>query len=294
MLKNVLPDKIYLAITNVGFGDVTMIRLRCNAPVSVYIAKEKYFLNPASFSKKVLDSTIYCTSFDIKYILNQVSNNALYSINDDLLQGFVTVSGGVRIGVAGEIVSVDGVSKSVKNITSLCISIPHFIKNVSLPIFDYIVGSEGVRNTLIYSSPGAGKTTMLKDIIYQINHRCPSVNMVVIDTRRELYNHSETLDNVDYFVSSISTSSVSVIRSMRPDVVVLDEISASDYDVIEYLLTSGVSIIASIHAKSIADVRSKLRLLDSNTFDRYIELCTTSLPGQVTAVYDKDYSLIYL
>ena len=296
MLKDVLPDTIYSAISKVGLADISDIRIRVGSPITIYSYKNRFFLFPGGVCAKLNDSVIYATHFDIKYILSKISNNALYSINDDLVTGFVTLDNGVRVGVTGEIVSVLGVNKTIKNITSICIRIPHFIKNCSLDIFKYIVSNNQIKSTLIFSGPGMGKTTMLKDIIYQLDHRVPNVNIAVVDSRKELVTLDNGLKNVDVCRSAdVSFAIESLVRSMCPSVIILDEISISNIEAIDYALTMGVSIIASMHARNIDDVKRKLAITNTNMlFDRFV--CLDSDGDKfckVSSIYNKDFSLVY-
>ena len=296
MLKDILPDKIYKSLDKIGLSNITDIRIRQNMPVTIFSDKKMYFLNLDNISQNVTDFSIYATLFDIKYILDKLSNNALYSINDDLVKGFVSIEGGIRIGFSGEMVVVNGVSKTLKNISSLCIRIPHFIKNCSLSIYDMLVSKRYINSTLLYGKPGSGKTTMLKDIVYQLGFRHPELNIVVIDSRRELISQELRLHNVDiYYSSKVAEAIESVVRSMCPDIVVLDEITMGEiYDVYQ-ASNLGVTIFATMHGSNISNVQSRLDTSYGRlSFDRYVELSSDSMVGEVRAVYNKDFSPIYL
>ena len=235
-------------------------------------------------------------------IMQRLSKRSLYSINDQLIDGYITYDGGIRVGVCGEVVSVDNNIKTIKNISSLNFRFPHVCKNCSLSVFDYLFSNCELNNTLIISPPGAGKTTYLRDIIYQLSIRCSLLNILVVDERQELasiYNGNEIikLSNVDvYSNSSKKFAFNNGIRSMKPDVIVTDEINIDrDLEDIENAMTSGVKIIASIHAKDINDLRNKARfkeLLQKKMFGRYIVLSKDNGIGTVDGIFNENLNLI--
>ena len=183
-----------------------------------------------------------------------MSNNALHTINDQIVNGYVSYDNGIRIGVAGEIVSNNGVIKTIKNINSLNIRIPHLIKNCSLNAYSYLIENSKVLSTLVLSDPGSGKTTFVKDLIYQIAKRNSNINMLVVDERGEMnYINNSEICGVDYFINASKKFAFeNGIRSLNPQVIVTDEINLEcDLDAITNALTCGVKVIATIHANNL-------------------------------------------
>ena len=107
------------------------------------------------------------------------------------------VEGGIRIGICGEVVK-DADVKTIKNFTSLCIRVPHTIKNISLPIFNQILNGGDVNNTLIIAPPTCGKTTLIRDIIYQFSSHNYAFNVFIADERGEI-----TGGKIDVFVDHV-------------------------------------------------------------------------------------------
>ena len=83
--------------------------------------------------------------------------------NDEIINGYISYTGGIRIGVAGEVVTQNNIVKTIKNISSLNIRIPHQIKNCSLNTYSSLVSNNQIKSTLVVSSPGAGKTTYIRE-----------------------------------------------------------------------------------------------------------------------------------
>jgi len=137
MLKSCLPKQIIDALDKVPYNSLCELRIRANNPLVVNILGENYFLGKEKLSKSSSDS-LEITQGELQSILHRISNNSMYTINDQLIDGYVTIPGGIRVGICGEVVTVDGTIKTVKNISSLNFRFPHLFKNCSLNIYPYI------------------------------------------------------------------------------------------------------------------------------------------------------------
>lgn len=296
MLRNILPSQINECFKNVDFNYVNEIRMRVGSPITI-VGNKKYYLSENGLT---IDDgqAIKVYSKLIDDILQMVSHNSLYAINDQIVQGFVTADG-IRIGVAGELVVVNNAIKTMKNITSLNIRIPHFIKNCSLPILNLLLDLKP-HNTLIISPPGAGKTTFVRDLIYQINNKNPSINILVVDERSEITTMVESvLKGIDVYKNcSKAYAFDNGIRSMKPDVIITDEINIyNDINTIENAMTSGVKVVATIHAGSMIDLRNKKafqNIMDKKLFDRYVVLGFSNGVGTIEGVYNESFRCIYV
>ena len=86
------------------------------------------------------------------------------------------------------------------------------------------------------------------------------------------------------------------IRALKPDIIVTDEISSlKDYESILYASSCGVSILASVHAESIEDLKQKKDfeiLLRNKVFSRFIILSQKDGPGKIEAIYDENLRYI--
>jgi len=302
MLNNILPERISEALDKVPYFSLCELRLRSDSPIVVNIKGENYYLSENILSKD--SNSAFSVSLGVmQSIMQKLSNNSLYSVNDQLIEGFLTYDGGVRVGVCGEVVTVDNKIKTIKNISSINFRFPHFVKNCSLNIYPYIVDVNGsIKNTLIISPPGAGKTTYLRDIVYQLSTRNDLLNILLVDERQELssvFDGKEIikLQNVDVYSNCTKKFAFNNgIRSMKPDVIVTDEINIEkDIDDIENALTSGVKVFASVHAGSINELKQKSsfkNLLAKGLFERYIVLSKKEGLGVVEGIYNQNLNLI--
>ena len=301
MLSSVLSERLYKAVAKIPYNNLCELRLRVDNPVVVNILGENYYLNDNELSKDNCNAIIINSS-TLQSIMQRLVKRSLYSVNDQLINGYISYDGGIRVGVCGEVVTADNEIKTIKNISSLNFRFPHLCKNCSLVIYNYLFSNAQVNNTLIISPPGAGKTTYLRDIIYQLSIRNTLLNLLVIDERQELMNVFNgddivRLKNVDCYSNSTKQFAFNNgIRSMKPDVIITDEINIEkDLDAIENAMTSGVKVIASIHASNIDDLRNKKQFKDmlaKKLFTRYIFLSKDDGIGTLSGVFNENLHLI--
>lgn len=301
MLDKYLPAEISKALDKIPYDALNELRLRCNDDVVVNIQGQNFYLKENSFDVD-RENNLKVSAGAIDKILEKISDNSMYTIVDDLINGYVTLSGGVRVGVCGEVVKIDNKLTTLKNISSLNFRFPHFIKNCSLNIYNYIVRNGKIKNTLILSPPGGGKTTYLRDIIYQLSNREKLLNILVVDERDEICHvfngsSSDKLHNIDiYSKCDKSIGFINGIRSMRPDVIITDEINLEkDLNILEHALTSGVGVIASMHASNIMDIKNKSvfrDIVNKYLFERFIVLSSENGVGTLEGIYDENFELI--
>ena len=302
MLSDFLPkaicDAIYLKNTE---QDINEIRIRLNSPIVIVCNLKTFFLSENGLNCNP-NMAFFADSDLLNSIIFKASEFSMYSVNEQLKQGFLTVDGGIRIGVCGEVVIENNNIKTIKNISSICIRVPHQIKGVSRPIFNHLVSNEKINNTLIISPPGAGKTTMLRDIIYQFSYHNYPYNIFVADERGEITGGQNSKYELGYFFDSISfvskkESILLGLRSMSPDIIITDEIGdKSDIQALVHIMNCGVSVIASIHGNSIEELRKNntlSELFEGRYFKRYIVLSKRDGVGTIEGVYREDFTKIY-
>ena len=301
MLEGILPDELVEIINNkVNWNSINEIRLRADKPILMTVGGNKFFLGELGLASK-LNEAIFATKTMIEDIIFRASEFSIYSVNEQIKKGFIMTKGGIRLGIGGNLIEEKGEIKTMTNFSSLNIRIPHNIRNCSLKAYNNIVNNEKILNTLIIAPPGAGKTTFLKDFVYQLSERNLAYNVLILDERGELDTGKR--GELGYYSDVISFARKKVgfengIRSLAPDLIITDELNEQeDLDAVKYAVNCGVSIMASTHAEDLDGFLKKdafKKLIDEKVFKRYIVLSKKDGPGTFEGIYNENFSRVQL
>jgi len=257
-------------------GKIEEIRIRVNNPIIVkYEDKEK-----------IIDYII--NQKEITGILQSICENSIYSYQNQMCEGFITLNGGHRVGITGNVVVKDNKVININYIYSLNFRIANQIKDCSNNILPYLIDNKSIRSTLIVSPPGAGKTTILRDLVLNISNGIPNlnfdgINVSVIDERGEITGMHNGIPQNDIGIRTDILYNVPkvlgmkmAIRSMAPKVIVADEIgNKNDAEIINYAICSGVKGIFTAHGNDMNDLLKNpelSQLIKLNIFENIIFL----------------------
>ncbi len=189
----------------------------------------------------------------IDSIFMSVCRGTPYAYRDSILKGFVPLSLGVRVGIAGRARYEGGVLVGVTDISSLVFRLPAEKCDFAEEIFEIWRRSPG--GLLIFSAPGGGKTTALRSLAVSIGTGKEAKRVVVVDEREELYTDELLGAEIDLLSGYKRAYGVSLAtRTLSPEVIITDEIAPEDADALLKCANSGVPIIASAHASSIEEL----------------------------------------
>ena len=299
MLNKILPKKIMeLLESNFNENEINEIRIRVNMPIVVFCGNKTYVMcdcgNLSSGGREVIG-----TYEMVEEVVFRASEYSIYANNEQIKNGYIVLDDGTRVGLCGDVVGENGVV-TIRDFSSVCIRVPHNIKDCSLPIFDIIYDGVVVNSTLIVSPPGAGKTTMLKDLIYQFSIRKLKYNIFIADERGEISGGIKNMyvNNCDYLCYLNKKNAIMYgLRSMSPDIVVTDELGTeSDFEAVEYASCCGVSVFATIHAKDVNDIKNKkkiMSMIDKKLIERIVVLSNRNGVGTIESVYNNNLISIY-
>ena len=296
-IKKVLGSKInrILNENQISFSDLQEIRLRIGKPLIIVCDNIEWVLHKTIEKDELME------------ILEYVSNYSLHAFENELKQGFITIEGGHRVGVTGQVLIENGEVKNIKHISSMNIRMSHEILNCADVILPYITRNKQIYNTLIISPPRCGKTTLLRDLVRQVSDGSRWVKgctVGVVDERSELGGcylgvpqnqlgiRTDVLDNCPK-----SKGMLMLIRSMSPQVIAVDELgSTEDIHALEYAMHCGCKMIATVHATSMDEIRSKPlfeQMVKERRFERYVVLGNQHHIGEINGIYDERGSLLF-
>lgn len=251
------PQKLKKEIQDIEIGLLEEIRIRTNRKVILKIGQEEIVLEYVIKQNEILE------------ILQKICDNSIYTYQNQICNGYITIKGGHRVGITGNVVLKEGRVINISHIYSLNFRIAKQIIGCSKNILKHILNlSENtIYNSMIVSPPGRGKTTLLRDCIRSISNGMSEfgfkgVNIGVVDERGEIgamyrgvpqNDLGERCDILDNVPKDIGMKML--VRSMNPKIIVADEIGTKeDVQAINYGICSGVKGLFTAHGGSLKEI----------------------------------------
>ena len=297
MTRQVLPllaDHLRSALSSLPaevLGEVEEIRVRLGRPLHLVTTAGDVFLPGAVVSAGLFRAT-----------LELVTGSSLYALEEELRNGYITLPGGHRVGLAGRAVLDDGQVRTLKHLSGLNIRVSREFPGAAARVLEAVWPRAAARpfSTLIVSPPRGGKTTVLRDLARRLSEGepgRPGLKVVIVDERSEIAGCFEGMPQKDVGPRTDvldacpkAAGMMMALRSLGPEVLVADEIGRpEDALAVNEALNAGVTVISSVHGSSIEEIARRPAVHDIITggaFGRYVFLNRCPSPGTVAAVLD--------
>lgn len=240
-------------------------------------------------------------------LLDLLTNHSVYSFEEELKRGYITVAGGHRVGLAGRTVLEHGKVKLVRDVAAFSLRIAREVIGCASDLLPFLIDERAgtVHHTLVVSPPQQGKTTLIRDLARLVSagewpapHRFGGRKVGIVDERSEIaacvkgvprFDLGPRTDVLDGCPKA--EGMMMLIRSMSPDVLVVDEIGKEeDALAVEEALHAGIRVVASAHGRDVDDVSRRpalRRLFDGRLFGRIVLLRReASATAAEAAVFD--------
>lgn len=273
ILFRYLPLDISKAVNSLPlevFESINEIRLRINAPVTITLGNRNLFLDKNGNICKA-EHAIYASRRQIDECVSKLTEGSLYTCDEYISQGFIPLAEGGRAGVCGKANFASGVMKGFSEIWSVNLRLHRFLPNAATALLEEYL-QRGVRGTLVCSPPAMGKTTFLRSIAYLLSsaQNPKPFRVAIADERAELSAGMPNDGLWDIITGTPKAVAINMLtRSMSPQIIICDEISATETESVLEAQNTGVTLIASAHCKTPKELlhRGRMKqLLESGIF----------------------------
>jgi stage III sporulation protein AA len=215
------------------------------------------------------------TRDECERLFSRLVGGALYAHRDSIADGYISLDGGVRVGISGAAKYESDRLVGISDIRSLLFRIPTGRCDFADELYSVYKAGIGT-GMLIYSPPGVGKTTALRALAHRIGSGRDALRVAVVDERCEFSEGDYSGCEVDILRGYKRREGVEIAtRTLSPGLIMIDEIGAEDADQLMTVVRCGIPMIATAHASSFEEVMAKpslQRILSSSVFSVFVGL----------------------
>ncbi len=235
-----LPKRVSEQLLKYDISSINEIRLAVDRPITLTVGEKSVLLGD-TVSVEEMNSTV-----------SNFCRGSLHSFEKTMAEGYIPLSNGCRVGVCGKY--SEG---SITEVTSVVVRIPRSIYGIGDGLCKRLMMNGG--GMLLYSPPGVGKTTLLRDIASTLSSPPYLKRVAVIDSRNEIFRPDAFRRSIaDIYNSYPKSIGIELaVRTMSPQYVVCDELGADEANCVLSTQSFGVPLIASAHAPSLDALLSR-------------------------------------
>ena len=255
-------------------GRIEELRLRVGFPMSAVFQEGERSLGGSVVRPEHLEQ-----------LLELASRASVHAVLEQLCQGFLTIEGGHRIGLCGTVVQEGGQVRMLRNISSAAIRVAREFPGIAVEAAKALMEQGQLQSTLILAPPGAGKTSLLRDLIRVVSEgeEVPARRVGVVDQRGELGAAFQGIPQLDLgkrtdLLDGCSKAQglMMLLRAMNPQVLAVDEVTAPE-DVSAMIAAGGcgVALLATVHGNGREDLERRAlyrELMGAGIFRRLVTI----------------------
>ena len=269
---DLLPRHIGEEITRLASGrvggasEIREIRLRLDGVCSMLIGDEHICL----FGR--IDRV------EMDELMSRLTGGALYAYRDSIASGYLSLEGGVRVGLCGSAAYDGDDLVGIRDMRSLLFRIPSGKCAFADEIYEIFRQGIG-QGMLIYSPPGVGKTTALRSLAKNVGSGRGAIRISVVDERCEFWAEDYEGCEVDILRGYKRPLGIEIAtRTLSPQLIMIDEIGRDDAEALMGVVRCGIPLIATAHAADFSEImtRPALRpLIDCGVFSVFVGISHT-------------------